>query len=147
MMGDKPLWLDMSQMGRIKYFDNVFGVYVKHQGSATRTPKTRQYFTLNAHEMKIYYCKKYNYPIPTKIFKLYKKGYLDLYFCGNNPPILEMPQLDSLKNYIIHMNNSKGYRFLGKVLFRLHSKWDIVEEKIKLLYLYLSNMIWRITHK
>ena len=147
MMGDKPLWLDMSQMGRIKYFDNVFGVYVKHQGSATRTPKTRKYFTLNAHEMKIYYCKKYNYPIPAKIFKLYKKGYLDLYFCGENPPIMKMPQLEILKNYIIRMNNSKGYKILGKLLFRLQSKWDIVEEKFKLLYLYLSNMIWRITHR
>ena len=58
MMGDKPLWLDMSQMGRVKYFDEVFGVYVKHQGSATRTADTRRKFTFNAHEMKIYYCQK-----------------------------------------------------------------------------------------
>lgn len=147
MMGDKPLWLDLSQMGRIKYFDEVFGVYVKHQGSATRTPETRLKFTLNAHEMKIYYCQKYNYPIPSSILKLYEKGYLDLLFNGIEMPILDMPELVAFKKKVGHMKTNGIYKEVKRRMFSLASICTVLNQKVNILYLYISNHLWRLLNK
>lgn len=78
MMGDTQLWLNLSQLGKIKYFDTVFGRYNIHHGSATRNPSTRLRFSLSKYEMRCYYCGKYGYSIPKSLKKEYNKAYKDI---------------------------------------------------------------------
>lgn len=78
MMGDTPLWLKLSQLGKFKYFDTVFGRYNIHQGSATRNPSTRLRFSLSKIEMRCYYCEKYGFCIPRTLKKEYNKAYKDM---------------------------------------------------------------------
>ena len=144
MMGDKPLWLDMSQKGRVKYFDEVFGVYVKHQGSATRTPNTRMLFTLNAHEMKIYYCEKYGYPIPPKIIKLYEKSYLALYFSGCEMPLMDIKELSNFEKKLGRIKANFLYKEFVKIKHITSLKWSIIGEKLNILFLFITNMVWKI---
>ena len=85
MMGDTPLWIRLSQTGLFKYFDEAFGVYCIHKGSATHTAKTRLGFTLNAKTMCVYYCNIFNYPVPQKIKNEYNRAYLRLILNQGSP--------------------------------------------------------------
>ena len=143
MMGDKPLWLDLSQMGRIKYFDEVFGVYVKHQGSATRSSNSRMEFTLNAHEMKIYYCEKYYYPIPARIIKIYKSGYLTLFFSGVEKSIINIPELSNFRDKICRIKENRFYYKLEWFYHKLSIIICLLKEKIDILLLLFTNIIWK----
>lgn len=143
MMGDKPLWLDLSQLGRVKYIDDVFAVYVKHQGSATRSSNSRMEFTLNAHEMKIYYCKKYDYPIPARIVKIYKRGYLSLFFSGIEKPILNISELSSFTNKINRMKENRFYYNIELLNHKLSSNTYLIKEKLNICLLLFSNIIWK----
>ena len=147
MMGDMPLWLDLSQFGRIKYFDEVFGVYVKHQGSATRSSNTRLQFTLNSHEMKLYYCEKYNYSIPAKIIKLYKKAYLELFFSGEEMPIVNIVELSDFPNRVKRIKTNKIYNEMERMSLKISSYTLLIKEKYMILYLYIRNIIWRFLRK
>lgn len=71
MMGDTPLWLDLSRVGKIKYFDKIYGVYIIHKDSVTHDLSKRLRFNLSKYEMRCYYCDKYHYPIPKQIKKKY----------------------------------------------------------------------------
>lgn len=143
MMGDMPLWLDLSQLGRIKYFDEVFGVYVKHQGSATRSSNTRLQFTLNSHEMKLYYCGKYNYSIPPKIVKLYKKAYLELFYSGVEMPIVNIAELSDFPNKVKRIKKNTIYKEIERMFLNFSSYTLLIKEKFMILYLYFLNIIWR----
>lgn len=75
MMGDTPLWLDLSQHGRIKYFNEIFGTYTIHENSASHPKDDKRWrFFLSMMEMRVYYCHKYSYDIPQKIKKLYNRA-------------------------------------------------------------------------
>lgn len=143
MMGDKPLWLDMSQMGRIKYLDMVLGVYVKHQGSATRNPKTRLLFTLNTFEMRIYYCKKFDYPIPVSTLQLYKKAYLALFFKGKELPLLDIPELMDFIHLVEYLKTHRRAKMMTEFFYKLDKKKDVIINKVRIAYLYFSNYFWK----
>ena len=73
MMGDTPLWLDLSQLGKFHYLNEKTGCYRVHTGSASRDQNTYNKFRLSMYEMRIYYCNKYGYKIPQKIKIEYNK--------------------------------------------------------------------------
>ena len=77
MMGDTPLWLDLSQVGKLGYISDVTGVYRITPGSACRNPKTLLRFRLSMQEMRVYYCQKYNYEIPEEIKRRYNIALVD----------------------------------------------------------------------
>jgi len=79
LTGDTPMWLDFSQIIKFKYIDETFAVYRIAKNSASRPlDKTRHYrFKLSMAEMRLYYCKKYNYPINLKLRKRYNSSLLD----------------------------------------------------------------------
>lgn len=76
-MGDTPLWLDLSQQGKIKYIEKVYGVYNVHYGSASHNPETKFDFALSMYEMRCYYCEKYGYSIPKQLKKKYNTVFKD----------------------------------------------------------------------
>ena len=83
MMGDTTLWLDMSQKGKIGYLKECTGVYRITPGSATNNPETKYRFSLSMFEMRVYYCKKYNYESPSRLKTLYNR-YFILYVSVNH---------------------------------------------------------------
>jgi len=72
-MGDVPLWLDLISNGTVLYLDEVLAVYRISPGSASRAPnkKDRCLFSLSSLEMRLYYLKKYNKPIPDRLKEKY----------------------------------------------------------------------------
>lgn len=78
MMGDTPMWFDLSQIGPIKFFEEKMGVYRIVMGSTCRNPKTQLYFNQSMFDMRIYYCEKYNYTIPNIIKRKYNLSLIDL---------------------------------------------------------------------
>lgn len=79
LMGDTPMWLDFSQLTKFKYIDEVFAVYRILPNSASKSKnKEKQYrFSLSMAEMRIYYFKKYSYPINNLLKIRYNKALID----------------------------------------------------------------------
>ena len=77
MMGDTPLWLDLSQVGKIEYFPEIHGVYRITGSSASRNPSTIRRFNLSMFEMRVYYCIKYGYEVPLVTKRKYNKYLID----------------------------------------------------------------------
>ena len=76
LMGDTPLWLDFSQMGKIEYLDEIMAVYRVIPGSAShKRGDAALLFKLSMYEMRVYYCNKYGYEIPCKLKNLYNYAY------------------------------------------------------------------------
>lgn len=119
MMGDIPLLLDLSQMGKLHFIDEPLAVYNIHQGSACRTPETRLRLTLSSYEMRVYYCEKYGYKIPFYIKWRYNRAYIKMII---EKGVIEPKPLYELffsDNYIyrIHVSlikNNEKYRCLYK---------------------------------
>lgn len=84
MMGDTPLWIDLSQVGKLWYEDVCYGIYRIHNGSATHNNETRARFTLSCKEMDVYYCNKYGYSIPSLIKREYNHAYFNIVFSNTN---------------------------------------------------------------
>jgi hypothetical protein len=91
LMGDTPLWLDLSQITKFKYFDEVSGVYriIAESASRSKDYGKQKRFQLSMAEMRVYYSTKYRYPIKQKLktrynnalltYKLFDKDYKELY--------------------------------------------------------------------
>lgn len=76
LMGDTPLWLDFSQMGKIEYLDEIMAVYRIIPGSAShKRGDAALLFKLSMYEMRVYYCNKYGYEIPCKLMNHYNNVY------------------------------------------------------------------------
>lgn len=77
MMGDATLLLDMSQLGSLYFFSEVFGVYRIHSGSEVHQNAARnRRFGLNIQEMYVYYSNKYGYKIPFLVKFRYNTAYM-----------------------------------------------------------------------
>lgn len=91
LMGDTPLWLDLSQQTNIYYLDRITAVYRVLRNSASRSENKKKNlrFKLSMTEMRIYYCQKYHYKIPEAIlnkhnnnlinYTIYDSSYKPLY--------------------------------------------------------------------
>ena len=127
LMGDTPLWLDLSQCGRFHYLQDKTAFYRVHTGSACRNPRTYNKFRLSMFEMRIYYCNKYGYKVPSKVKRDYNKCALKIMMDGqlNNIilpyPIYKMNFLQSL-----FVNAEKNDIRLKSVVLLIHKVEDIM---------------------
>lgn len=139
MMGDIPLLLDLSQMGKLHYIDEPQAVYNIHQGSACRTPETRLRFSLSSYEMRVYYCEKYGYKIPFYIKWRYNRAYNQMMAIKGEIAPNPMYELFFLNNILYNkhaslIKGSKRYRsFYIKVLNPLASLVESVIYRMKRL--------------
>lgn len=62
MMGDLPLWLEMSQMTKFHYLRDSVGVYRKVEGSMSNTKNTYIVFQKSAARIKLDFSNKYSTP-------------------------------------------------------------------------------------
>lgn len=129
MMGDTPLWLDLSQMGPIKYIPECMGVYRINKGSVCRDSSTTYLFQHSMFEMRVYYCLKYKYTIPQRIKCLYNKALTNLYI--HNLPInqetIEPFSMGRIQSFFF--NKAKSSRRYDKII-QLIWKCEIVKNKI-----------------
>ena len=58
LMGDYPLWLYLSSKSNIHFFNEPFGVYREHGGSATHQNEieTREKFSKSLRDIQLYFC-------------------------------------------------------------------------------------------
>lgn len=141
MMNDMPLLLDLSKQGRVKYFDEVFGVYNHNTGSATRDNTSRLKFDVSAAEMRIFYCNKYGYKIPARVKRYFDQAYFRLFLKEGGVESLYKP---FNKTIDIIIRNYKNYSGLKKKLLNL---WfmnlsgfvEIIFSKPRILYFIISN--------
>ena len=129
MMGDTPLWLDLSQQGNFIFLPYITGVYRRHEGSACRDPKTIKQFRFSMYDMRIYYCNKYSYEIPFSIRKLYCESLVDCIYNNINIDI----NIDINDNEQINKINSFQKFIIKKSI------------NINLLKL-IVRLIWKIEH-
>lgn len=146
MMGDTQRWLNLSQQGKIKYFDTLFGVYNIHQGSATRNPSTRLRFSLSKSEMRCYYCEKYDYSIPRKLKKEYNKAYIDIITTQKEiipEPLYDIFELNKIQytidNYIINDNFAKRFYNVIKPLISVKR---LIVIKLNILCKVMMNLLY-----
>ena len=119
MMGDTNLWIDFSQWGPIKYIPEKTGVYRIVCGSASRNPKTLARFNLSMFEMRVYYCNKYGYEIPSTIKRSYNKYLVDACFKLNfamTDALYPLFPMNVLQTYFLRM--AQSYTFV-KVLIEM----------------------------
>lgn len=145
LMGDTPMWLDLSQQGRIKYLDYVYGVYNIHHSSATHDPKTTLRFSLSMFEMRCYYCEKYGYSIPKQIKKKYNVALKRIVAIEGNvtpSPIYGLFRFNNiqyrvdsffLKNHMIHIIYKRCFPWLNCI--------SNILSKFRMVLLVLCNII------
>lgn len=141
MMGDTQLWLDMSQFGKIGYFEDCLGVYNIHTGSATNNSLTRKRFTLSAKEMCVYYCEKYGYKVPLQKKIEYNLAYYDLLLSNNchiTPPPLFTPFFfNKLHEFVLsHLT----LKWLKKV-FLIEKNMYLFFIRIRSVFLQICNIL------
>lgn len=123
MMGDVPLWLDLSQRGKIYFFDEIFGVYNLHGTSIIHNRSLNKKFRLSMFEMRVYYLLKYKFEIPNIIKLRYNFSYDD-YILSISLPSDKEPIFPPFNINFIYDNLSRLIRrsSLYKYLYRNDSK-------------------------
>lgn len=121
LMGDTPLWLDISQLCKIKYINHFLSIYRINRGSASKQKSIfkRQCFFLSSLEMRIYYYKKYNYKIPKIIIKKYKSTLFNVKAFDLSTKILYKNYLNKYDIIKIKFLNIVIYRDIIKILINI----------------------------
>lgn len=112
MMGDTPLWLDLSQYGKFHYLSCKTGVYRVYNGSASRNNITLAKFRLSMFEMRIYYCNKYGYEVPKRVKHEYNRAAINLILensCESNNLLYPLYKMNALQNIMVNKANEYGY--------------------------------------
>jgi glycosyltransferase involved in cell wall biosynthesis len=124
LLGDIPLWLDLSQLTRFYYFNEVFSVYRHVSNSVTRQiNKTKLYrFILSTCEVRLYYCHKYNYSINTKLKRKYNKA-LIMYklYDPNYNGLFPLQGQSKINGYILKHINDQFIRYAVLLYIRFFS--------------------------
>lgn len=123
MMGDTPLWLDLSQLGSFHYIPEVMGCYRIHVGSACRNPLTSKKFRLSMFEMRMFYCSKYGYDVPTKILREYNRSAVDL-LIDNDISISKLPyplySMNTVQTIILKLaKNVSLFKYLIRLMWKI----------------------------
>lgn len=134
MMGDVPLWLDLSQKGKIHYFNEIFGVYNLQGASVTHNMNTIKRFKLSMYEMRIYYLLKYNYEIPKAIKLRYNFSYYDYFLSSSHsfdkepifPPFSINKVYDRLSN-VIRKTNFYKYLYEKNPKFIMYARCLVIK--------------------
>lgn len=143
MMGDVPLWLDLSQQGNIMFMEDCTGVYRKHIGSASRNPDTLKKFQFSMYEMRIYYCIKYGYDIPQIIKRKYNRALAVLrmnnIYIGRKP-LYDIFSMNSIQNGIYNRIEKRHCSiFLVIFLFKFEILIEKTQKAIKVLFYNFSS--------
>ena len=95
LRGDIPLFLTLSQMGRIHYLNESTAAYRFSPDTASRPKaiKNKLKFQLTGYLTRFYYCNKYNYKIPNEIVNKYQKTLLDYSLLGKNKKYVDYKYL------------------------------------------------------
>lgn len=122
LMGDTPKWLDLSQITKFKYIDEVFAVYRVHEGGASNSsnPLKKAAFRMSMAEMRLYYCEKYGYEPNKRLKNRYNKAVLNYLLhdqSKSNEYELMNPRLLQRINYWILTH--KPTRFIFTTIFQL----------------------------
>ena len=122
LMGDTPLWLDLSQITKFKYFDEVNTVYRVLPESASKSVDQKKLarFRLSIIEMQIYYLKKYNYVIKEKFKKRYNKSILNyiLFYDSKYISIYNLFQPSVFNRITWRLNKYTFFRLLMRVVIK-----------------------------
>ena len=111
-MGDTQVWLDMSQIGKIKYINRCSCVYRINTGSTSRDAKTKLLFGFSMYEMRIYYCLKYNKPIPDIVQKKYNTKLYEIKVRKSNlgrEPLYEAFPMNTIQDYIYSKSENNAF--------------------------------------
>jgi glycosyltransferase involved in cell wall biosynthesis len=141
LMGDTPLWLDFSQITKFKYFEEIFSVYRVLPNSASRKKEISKQFRFNLSmiEMRIYYLKKYNYPLTDKLENRYNENLINyLTFNPAYEPIYPLLKPSLKQKFIFNYIQIPFLRILLKKNYKIQyfRKNKII--KLKLLYYQLT---------
>ena len=141
LMGDTPLWLDFSQITKFKYFEEIFSAYRVLPNSASRKKEISKQFRFNLSmiEMRIYYLKKYNYPLTDKLENRYNENLINyLTFNPAYEPIYPLLKPSLKQKFIFNYIQIYFLRILLKKNYKIQyfRKNKII--KLKLLYYQLT---------
>lgn len=122
MMGDTPMWLDLSQLAKIKYVDEILSVYRIHEGSVSKQNSFvgRGKFKLSMFEMRIYYYRKYRYPLPNCLIKEYRRALCNLMVFDDNIKILFAEVLSNFDTICINLVRARGIKIIARYYIILH---------------------------
>lgn len=147
MMGDTPLWLDLSQLGNFHYLPDKTGCYRVHSGSACRNQRTYDKFRLSMYEMRIYYCKKYGYNIPRKIKQEYNKCAIKILIDnGLDNTLLPYPlyKINLFQNHMIQRLLRRGK--IGRFWELMCKVDDIMYAIYRQTYVFFRRLVTNYTH-
>lgn len=114
-MGDTQLWLNLLQVGKIKYIPQLTSVYRLSSNSASRADnkEKRIRFALSCEEMRLYYSKKMKIS-DTVFYDYYRRALIKyLLFCPNyrsDERIVKYEEIDIITRLLI---KSDIFRYLG----------------------------------
>lgn len=124
LMGDTPMWLEMSRVTLFYYIDEVTAVYRISSETASRsTNKAKQLrFRLSMAEMRVYFVKKYKLSIPEHLRRRYNSALL-LYKTveptyGEMYPLIE-PRL--AERFLYNLIRQASSRLVVQFWFRAQS--------------------------
>ena len=135
LMGDTPMWLNFSQLTNFKYFDEVFAVYRIVGESASRSKnKNKQFrFSLSMAEMRVYYSKKFSYPINDSLKTRYNDALMTYKLFNNNYkeifPLFEPSIYQHLKLKALNINILRHYFLFSFIIFNY---LQLIKNKIRL---------------
>ena len=93
LLGDTPLWLELSQICGFHYIDETLSAYRKHEGGVSGLRDKSQFirFELSVLDMLMYYLDKYNYAnkIPKAYLNKYANNLLGYSFDTKDPELAE----------------------------------------------------------
>ncbi|NLD79865.1 MAG: glycosyltransferase [Smithella sp.] len=133
LMGDTPRWLDLSQISLFHYFDYPTAVYRSSLNTASRQKdKKKNYrFVLSMYEMRLYYCKKYNYQISKTLIKMYNRYMITYlvydpfykpFFPLSNPSIVQKMMLNLIRKNLFISLLKKYVKIYEYIENKLHQK-------------------------
>lgn len=136
LMGDTPLWLDLSQLTKFKYFDDVFSVYrISSESASNSKNKIKKLrFKMSMAEMRLYYCQKYDYIVNTNLKERYNSSLITLKIFDN-----EYQSKHSLINptkqekFIYNYSSNMVVRILFKLKIRSAKYINLIGRKINIV--------------
>lgn len=122
-MGDTPLWLTLSQIGKFHYLDEPTATIRITGKSATQPGSTlgRLEFVFSCFKMYRYYLNKYNYSVPDNIRLGYVDSFLSLAFL--KPELYSEPHV--IKTQELDIKRKIKYKFF---------KYSILRHLFRLMY-------------
>lgn len=145
MMGDTNLWLYLSQKGKFHYFDECFGVYNIHIGSATHSKDSKARFSLSMFEMRCYYCEESDYIIPERLKRQYNRALFNIILSQGEiipPPIYPPFRMNSFQWFVIQQIIKKGtfYRFYRYIIHPIEKNLFSLASRLEITIRVLSNL-------